>query len=166
MLFPTIDFAVFFLVAFSLCWLLSPFPTPWKLCVLVLSYAFYAFWDPKFVLLLVVETAIAHVGARLIVRASGQQARKRWMVASVAGLLGILGYFKYAGFFAVNLDNLLRSVGLGNLIPLVQPTLPIAISFFTFSTSSCRPMMPETRRTLSFSSNASRICCLGSIRCA
>jgi len=35
-------------------------------------------------------------------------------------------------FLAVNLDNVLRGVGLGNLAPLLQPTLPVAISFFTF----------------------------------
>jgi alginate O-acetyltransferase complex protein AlgI len=132
MLFPTIDFAIFFLVAFALNWVLSPFPTPWKLAILGLSYFFYAWWDPRFVPLLVAETAIAHFGVRFIARSTTQQSRKRWMAISVAGLLGILGYFKYAGFFAVSVDNVARSVGLGNLVPLIQPTLPIAISFFTF----------------------------------
>ena len=132
MLFPTIDFAIFFLVAFALNWVLSPFPTPWKLAILGLSYFFYAWWDPRFVLLLVAETAIAHFGVRFIARSTTQQNRKRWMTISVVGLLGILAYFKYAGFFAVSVDNVARSVGLGNLVPLIQPTLPIAISFFTF----------------------------------
>ncbi|MEI8051260.1 MAG: MBOAT family protein [Actinomycetes bacterium] len=132
MLFPTIDFALFFLAAFALCWVLSPFPTPWKLAVLGLSYFFYGWWEPKFVLLLVAETAIAHVGARMITRARDDRTARLWKIAAVGSLLGILGYFKYAGFFAVSIDNVARSVGLGNLIPLIQPTLPLAISFFTF----------------------------------
>jgi len=132
MLFPTIDFAVFFLVAFSICWILSPFPTPWKLAILGLSYFFYAWWDPRFVLLLVAETVIAHFGAVLMARTTTPAGRKRVMAISVLALLGILGYFKYAGFFAVNVDNVARSMGFGNVVPLIQPTLPVAISFFTF----------------------------------
>jgi alginate O-acetyltransferase complex protein AlgI len=132
MLFPTIDFAIFFLVAFTLSWLLSPFPIYWKLAILGLSYFFYAWWDPKFVLLLVAETAIAQVGGHLIALAKTERGRKWWMIGSVASLLGILGYFKYVGFLAINIDNLARHFGMGNIVPLIQPTLPIAISFFTF----------------------------------
>jgi D-alanyl-lipoteichoic acid acyltransferase DltB (MBOAT superfamily) len=132
MLFPTIDFAIFFLVAFTLSWLLSPFPTYWKLAILGLSYFFYAWWNPRFVLLLIAETAIAHVGAQLIARSSTQRSRVWLMAGTVTALLSILGYFKYAGFFAINVDNLARSIGMGNLVPLIQPTLPVAISFFTF----------------------------------
>ena len=132
MLFPTIDFALFFLVVFGVGWSLSGRPVWWKLAMLGFSYFFYAWWDPRFVLLLVLETLIAHVGARRIFATDDPVRAKRWMWLSVGGLLAILGYFKYAGFFAVNLDNLLRGIGLGNLIPLIQPTLPIAISFFTF----------------------------------
>ena len=58
--------------------------------------------------------------------------RFAWLAGSLAGLLGLLGYFKYYGFFAVNVDNVLSNVGMGHLIPLFNPTLPIAISFFTF----------------------------------
>ena len=132
MLFPTIDFALFFLVVFGVGWSLSGRPVLWKLAMLGFSYFVYAWWDPRFVLLLVAETLIVHVGARRIHATDDPATAKRWMWGSVGSLLGILGYFKYAGFFAVNLDNLLRGIGLGNVIPLIQPTLPIAISFFTF----------------------------------
>ena len=69
MLFPTIDFAIFFLVVFSLSWILRPYATPWKLFMLASSYFFYAWWNPRFVLLLVAETAIAHFGAQAIASA-------------------------------------------------------------------------------------------------
>ncbi len=132
MLFPTTDFAIFFLVAFTIMWALNSKPALWKIATLGLSYFFYGWWDPRFVLLLVAETAIAHVGARMIHRSTDDSVRKWWMIGSVAALLGILGYFKYVGFFAVNVDNVARSLHLGNLVPLIQPTLPVAISFFTF----------------------------------
>jgi len=132
MLFPTIDFAIFFLVVFSLSWILRPYATPWKLFMLASSYFFYAWWNPRFVLLLVAETAIAHFGAQAIASAKTDRGRRNAMVVAVVVLIGILAYFKYVGFMAVNVDNIARSVGLGNVIPLIQPTLPIAISFFTF----------------------------------
>ena len=46
------------------------------------------------------------------------------MILSCAGLLGLLGYFKYYGFLSANVDNALHTIGLGKLIPIVQPTLP------------------------------------------
>ncbi len=133
MLFPTIDFAIFFLVAFVAAWLLNPYPTPWKLGIIALSYFFYSWWDWRFVFLLVASTVLAHLGAMgSSRRATSPRVARASLIGSLAGLLGLLGYFKYYGFFAVNADNLLHSLGLGRLIPLIQPTLPVAISFFTF----------------------------------
>ena len=50
----------------------------------------------------------------------------------MAALLGILGWFKYYGFLAVNVDNLFHTLGSGPAVPLLQVTLPVGISFFTF----------------------------------
>src|ERR1700741_1303328 len=41
MLFPTIDFAIFFAVAFTVNWLLNPYAGWWKLAMIGLSYVFY-----------------------------------------------------------------------------------------------------------------------------
>ena len=54
------------------------------------------------------------------------------MVVAVAALLGILGWFKYYGFLAVNVDNLFHTLGTGRLVPLLEVTLPVGVSFFTF----------------------------------
>ena len=132
MLFPTIDFAIFFAVAFTANWLLNPYPGPWKLAILALSYFFYSWWDWRFVFLLAATTVIAHFGAVAIVRTRTERSRRWAMILSVAALLGLLGWFKYYGFLSSNVDNVLHRVGLGSLVPIVQPTLPVAISFFTF----------------------------------
>src|ERR1700694_3157855 len=117
MLFPTIDFAIFFAVAFTANWLLNPYPRLWKLAMVAASYVFYSWWDWRFVLLLAAVTGAAQVRA---------------LALSVAVLLGILGWFKYYGFLAVNVDNLFHSVGSGRFLPLVAVTLPVGVSFFTF----------------------------------
>ncbi len=54
------------------------------------------------------------------------------MVASVAALLGVLGWFKYYGFVALNVDNFFHALGGGRLMPLLEVTLPVGVSFFTF----------------------------------
>ena len=133
MLFPTIDFAIFFAVAFVASWLFNPYPIFWKLAIIALSYFFYGWWDWRFVFLLLAATVVSHFGALGAARrGSSPRAAKASLVASVVALLGILGYFKYYGFFAVNIDNVLHGMGAGRIFPLVQPTLPVAISFFTF----------------------------------
>jgi len=133
MLFPTIDFAVFFAVAFVASWLLNPYPTFWKLGVIALSYFFYSWWDWRFVFLLLAATVISHLGALgAAKRATSPRMAKAALVGALVALIALLGYFKYYAFFAVNVDNVLHGMGAGRLFPLVQPTLPVAISFFTF----------------------------------
>ncbi|HLN17627.1 MAG TPA: MBOAT family O-acyltransferase [Acidimicrobiales bacterium] len=132
MLFPTIDFAIFFAVAFAVNWLLNPYPVPWKLAMIALSYFFYSWWDWRFIFLLAASTVISQLGAVRISKARTERSRKAWMIASVVGLLGLLGWFKYYGFLSSNLDNAFHRIGLGHPLPIIQPTLPVAISFFTF----------------------------------
>jgi D-alanyl-lipoteichoic acid acyltransferase DltB (MBOAT superfamily) len=132
MLFPTIDFAIFFVVAFTANWLLNPYPRLWKLAMLAASYLFYSWWDWRFVFLLAAVTITAQVGATVVGRCQDARRRRLAMVASVTVLLGILGWFKYYGFFAVNADNLFHNLGTGRVLPLLAVTLPVGISFFTF----------------------------------
>lgn len=137
MLFPTIDFAIFFGIVFVLNWLLAPFPRPWKLFVITASYVFYAWYDWRFIFLLAASTVINAAAGRLIHRARARRVRRRLLVVAVAADLGLLGFFKYADFFAASVDNALHRIGLhGAPIPLVNVTLPVAISFFTFMAMS------------------------------
>ncbi len=136
MLFPTITFAVFFLVVYALSWLLMPRFRLWKWFIIAASYVFYGWWDWRFVLLLVVATianqALAVQIRRARGRRSGARAAKGWLTLSVVFNLGLLGYFKYVDFFAVNLDHLLSSIGLGAPLPLLRVLLPVGISFLVF----------------------------------
>ncbi len=131
MLFPTTDFAIFFAVVYTVQWILNPYPGPWKAFMVVASYFFYAWWDWRFIFLLGASTAIAQVGGKMIGRASGRRRRVALWTTLVA-LVGLLAWFKYYGFFALNLDNMLHWFGIGRPLPLLAITLPVGISFFTF----------------------------------
>jgi D-alanyl-lipoteichoic acid acyltransferase DltB (MBOAT superfamily) len=132
MLFPTIDFAIFFAIAFTVHWLLNPYRAWWKLSMIALSYVFYGWVGWSYCLLLLTTTVVAFVGGEFVAAARNERGRRIAMGVAVAALLGILGWFKYYGFISVNLDNLTHAAGLGHAVPLVQVALPIAISFFTF----------------------------------
>ncbi len=68
MLFPTIDFAIFFGIVFVLNWLFAPFPTRWKVFIIVASYVFYAWWDWRFIFLLFFSTIATTVGGLMVGR--------------------------------------------------------------------------------------------------
>jgi alginate O-acetyltransferase complex protein AlgI len=132
MLFPTIDFAIFFAVVFTVNWLLNPYPAPWKVSMIGFSYVFYGWVGWSYCLLLLSTTVVAFTGGAAISGMRSERGRRISMAAAVLVLLGILGWFKYYGFVSVNLDNLTHAAGLGRAVPLIQVALPIAISFFTF----------------------------------
>ena len=94
------------------------------------SLFFYGWWNPPFVLLLAGSIIGNYlVGQRIfrLARGGNRAAARGWLIAGVAGDLGVLGWFKYAGFLASNVAAVLDLQ--------VQPLhvfLPLAISFFTF----------------------------------
>ncbi len=132
MLFPTIDFAIFFAVAFTVCWLLNPYAGWWKLAMIGLSYVFYGWVGWSYCLLLLLTTVVSFGGGQWVSAMRTERSRRIAMGVSVGALLAILGWFKYYGFVSVNLDNLTHALGFGRAVPLLQVALPIAISFFTF----------------------------------
>ena len=140
MLFPTVSFAIFFIVVFSGSWLLRRFRHPWLLFLLAASWFFYGYWDERFVLLLA-ASAIGNfaVGAALV-RAGPAGARTGAMCALLAlGIalnLGLLGWFKYYGFFADSVVRRLDQAGIDASSLLLEVTLPVGISFFTFQAMS------------------------------
>jgi alginate O-acetyltransferase complex protein AlgI len=132
MLFPTVDFAIFFVLVFLGHWLLNHLSRPWKWFMIAASYVFYAWWDWRFVLLLVGISILAQLGAIAVARTRSSRARLVVNGIAVALLLAPLAFFKYYGFFAVNVTNTLASLGMESSIPLIQVVLPVGISFFTF----------------------------------
>jgi D-alanyl-lipoteichoic acid acyltransferase DltB (MBOAT superfamily) len=136
MLFPTITFALFFMVVLPVSWLLMPRRRRWKLFMIAASYFFYGYWDWRFCFLLAGSTLANQLFARLIDRSEDEQIRRRWLVVAVGFNLALLGFFKYYDFFASNATNTLHDIGLDISPALVSVALPIGISFFTFQALS------------------------------
>jgi D-alanyl-lipoteichoic acid acyltransferase DltB (MBOAT superfamily) len=136
MLFPTVTFAIFFMIVLPVSWLLMPRRQRWKLFMLGASYFFYGYWNWRFVFLIVASTVINQVFAHRIGVTRSERAR-RWLLGSaVVFNLGLLGYFKYYDFFLTSAQNTLNSFGLDIAPEIVGITLPVGISFFTFQALS------------------------------
>ncbi len=142
MLFPTIQFGIFFPIVFIGSWLLRPQPQRWKLFMIAASYVFYAFafkgsWLPwatgnrwKYPALLLLVTVINQVFVVGIFKARNHVTRKIWATVAVTSDLGVLAYFKYYNFGRDNFGPLL------SWLPKRQVILPVAISFFIFQALS------------------------------
>ena len=91
MLFPTVQFAIFFPIVLALSWALMPRQQLWKPFIVFASYVFYAYVNWKFCFLLGGITLGNQAAAKLIHRATSDDAR-RWIVrAAVALDLLVLG---------------------------------------------------------------------------
>ncbi len=100
------------------------------------SWAFYAWWDWRFLPLMLSTTTVDYVAALAIHRTEEQRRRNLWLIGSLTVNLGLLGYFKYAGFFFGSLDGIGRALGAPVDLPALHILLPIGISFYTFNSMS------------------------------
>ena len=126
MLFSSIPFLYHFLP----CVLILYFVVPkcLKNTVLLLSsLVFYAWGEPKYVLLMVVSITLGYVFGLLIEVWRGTKLSKLFLILSIVTSIGLLGYFKYADFFIANFNAVT-----GLSVPLLKIALPIGISFYTF----------------------------------
>ncbi len=96
------------------------------LWLVIASLVFYASWKPVYLLLILASIGVNFSLGRALASTAVER-RRPWLVLGVCFNLGLLGYFKYTGFFLEGLNDL----GL-KLIPVPEITLPLAISFFTF----------------------------------
>ena len=132
MLFQTWIFALFFLIVYLLyLWLRH---TRLKLpLLLTASYVFYGWWNPLYLLLIAACTLLNFYAVVLMTRT---RFRRFWFAVSVIGSLGLLGFYKYAGFITANVNELLSLLGAAYRVPAPDVLLPVGISFFTFQAMS------------------------------
>ncbi len=136
MLFPTITFAIFFMIVFPTSWLLMPKRERWKIFMLGASYFFYGYWNWRFVFLLAASTLVNQAFARGIFRSEVERTRRVMLAGAVAINIALLGYFKYADFFVRSSRDILDGMGLSVGNTIIAVTLPVGISFFTFQALS------------------------------
>jgi len=144
MLFNSLVFLAFFLLVLAIYHLA---PLPWrgrKLLLLLASWAFYATWSPRFLVLLVGTTWLDFHLARWIHRARQEEIAagradprggraRALLVASLASNLGLLAFFKYGRFFWESGASVLP---LGPPPSFLSVAVPLGISFYTFHSIS------------------------------
>lgn len=91
------------------------------------SLFFYAWGEPKYVILMVVEILVIYVAGVGIEKKRGTKAAQILTVAAVVFSFGILFYYKYADFFMLSFGRMTKTD-----ITLRQIALPVGISFYTF----------------------------------
>ena len=99
------------------------------------SYVFYGWASWTYCLILMVSTGVNFALGRRIHTAADQSSRRRWLWVSLAFNLGVLGAFKYFGFFLQNIAAVLGIFGM-EMTWSLELILPIGISFYTFQTLS------------------------------
>ena len=128
MVFSSVSFLVFFLPCLLVLYFMVPrrYRGARNFILLAFSLAFYACGGPKFLLLMLLSIVINYCCGLLAGAKHRPAVRKAGVTLAAVLGLGLLGWFKYAGFFGEMLHALMP------FIPVPQVTLPIGISFFTF----------------------------------
>jgi alginate O-acetyltransferase complex protein AlgI len=145
--FSSIIFLFYFLPVFLLGYYVSGWRTGFLLAG---SAVFYTWGEGAYVALLGGLIVANYVAAIFIWGARSEGRRRAWLIAAVALDLGVLGFFKYAGFLAHNLNLILEQP----LLPQPHVRLPLGISFFTFQLISY--LMDVSRRSVPVEGNLTR----------
>ncbi|MEL6351076.1 MAG: MBOAT family protein, partial [Cyanobacteria bacterium J06627_28] len=132
--FASIEFFVFLSIVYVSYTLLSH---RWQNRLLLgASYYFYGAWDWRFLGLIGLSTLVDFWIGKSMHASDNEPFRKRLLIGSLLVNLGLLGFFKYFGFFTDSLMAALSSLGLQADWPIVNVLLPVGISFYTFQTLS------------------------------
>ncbi|OMP32583.1 membrane-bound O-acyltransferase family protein [Mangrovimonas sp. DI 80] len=136
MLFNSFDFLLFFPTVFILYWSLNRNLKAQNILLLVSSYIFYAWWDWRFLSLIVISSIIDFTAGARIFNVTTQKGKKQWLLVSLIANLGLLSIFKYYNFFAESFTDLVSSFGWHPNDLTLNIILPVGISFYTFQTLS------------------------------
>jgi len=128
--FNSLQYAAFFAVVLFLYWRLNR--RQQNVLLLLGSYVFYGAWDPRFLPLMWLSTAVDYYVGRRLEDEPDQSRRKRIFALSLVVNLGVLATFKYFNFFLDSADGLFQLLGADVDSPTLRILLPVGISFYTF----------------------------------
>ncbi len=133
MLFNSFEFLLFFLIV-TAAYFLLPHKLRW-FHLLIASCYFYMCFVPIYILILFFTIIIDYIAGIVIQNATGKK-RKLMLVVSIAANVGVLCFFKYYNFFAINWNSFFHFTNGNASIPLLNIILPIGLSFHTFQAMS------------------------------
>ncbi len=126
MLFSSIPFLFYFLPVVLAVYFLVP--VAWRNGVLLaFSLLFYAWGEPRYVILMVFTILLFYICGLAIEKSSSRTGKRVWLTISVTVSVALLGIFKYADFFIDSFNGIA-----GTDLPFLRLALPIGISFYTF----------------------------------
>lgn len=133
MVFSSFAFLFVFLPAVLVCYFIVPrrYRSARNLILLAFSLGFYLYGEPKGIFVMLAVIALSYGTALAMERARTGRGRRWALAAALAGMVGVLGYYKYTGFALQNINRLL-----GLELPIPSVIMPIGISFFTFQSMS------------------------------
>jgi alginate O-acetyltransferase complex protein AlgI len=138
MLFSSIPFIIMFLPVTMLLYYCCPFLKCKNIILLIASLLFYAWGEPRFVMIMICSI-VANYGVGLLIGNTGftNSKRKLFLVLGVIINLSVLFFFKYLGFFEQILNSLITVFHLsGSELAIHKFILPLGISFYTFQSMS------------------------------
>ncbi|GGE32533.1 O-acyltransferase [Psychroflexus planctonicus] len=107
-----------------------------NLIVLIASYVFYAWWDWRFLGLIIASTLVDYAVGINLEKTTAKSRRKVLVAMSLLFNLGLLGFFKYYNFFVESFIEAFETAGISLEASTLQIILPVGISFYTFQTLS------------------------------
>jgi len=119
--------------------------------LLAVSLIFYAWGEPLYIFIMIFSTVFDYINGLLIDKYRNRKPIARAVfILSMVGSLGMLGFFKYAGFVVDNINQLFHLH-----IQAADLPLPVGISFYTFQTMSYivdvyKGKVPVQRNIISF----------------
>jgi D-alanyl-lipoteichoic acid acyltransferase DltB (MBOAT superfamily) len=136
MLFNSRTFLAFFALVYPVYLLLRSRRRAQNAWLLAASLVFYGFWDYRFVGLLAISSGVDFVTAQKIHDSPDPRRKKAFLVFSLVMNLAVLGFFKYANFFADSAVAMLALLGVKAPPLALSIALPVGISFYTFQAMS------------------------------
>lgn len=137
MVFNSFIFILFFAIFFFTYWfILDRNLKAQNLFILLSSYVFYAWWDWRFLLLLIGSSIINYLIGIQIGKTNNEKHRKYWLIIGLIEGIGLLVFFKYFNFFISSFIDLFNLFGIHFNFQTLKIILPIGISFYTFKTIS------------------------------
>lgn len=131
-LFNSLEFLFFLPIVFALYWLCAGRANLRNLVIVIASYAFYGWWDYRFLALLALSTASSYASGIAIEKCQERKTAKWICAANVVFNLSILAFFKYFNFFGENFARMMDMLGWHTDWVMLDILLPVGISFYTF----------------------------------
>ncbi len=132
MLFNSLNFALFLPIVFILYWFVmnKNFRTQ-NLLLVIASFVFYAIWDWRFLLIMVVGKSLDFFNTIQIVKSASDVRKKRFLFLSLFVNVGVLCFFKYFNFFADSFSNVFSVFGFNLSSNSLKIIMPVGLSFYT-----------------------------------